>query len=172
MLSRGGEVGRGRPPYGRSSHSGTESSNPAPSSRESVANLTSSPCRLPVDPASRRDGRSYLGLLTVERFFLPENLRRGGLGGRMLAMAEEEGRRRGCTRAVLSTLHFLHDPSRNDVAMSNRRWRQASIIMIANSPRAGSWPYALHRVTPRQRRDIGAVRSGKRRPGPEDEFAS
>ena len=39
-------------------------------------------------------------------------------------------------------------PSRNDVAMSNKRWRQASIIMIANSPRAGSWPYALHRVTP------------------------
>jgi len=83
-------------------------------------------------------GRSYLGLLTVERFFLPENLRRGGLGGRILAMAEEEGRRRGCTRAVLSTLHFLHDPSRNDVAMSNKRWRQASIIMIANSPSAGS----------------------------------
>jgi len=51
-------------------------------------------------------GRSYLGLLTVERFYLPENLRRGGLGGRILAMAEEEGRRRGCTRAVLSTLHF------------------------------------------------------------------
>ena len=51
-------------------------------------------------------GRSYLGLLTVERFFLPENLRRGGLGGRILAMAEEEGRRRGCTRAVLSMLHF------------------------------------------------------------------
>ena len=51
-------------------------------------------------------GRSYLGLLTVERFFLPGNLRRGGLGGRILAMAEEEGRRRGCTRAVLSTLHF------------------------------------------------------------------
>src|ERR1700745_3786709 len=41
-----------------------------------------------------------------------------------------------------------HDPSRNDVAMSNRRWRQASIIMIANSPSAGSWPYALHRLTP------------------------
>ena len=29
-----------------------------------------------------------------------------GLGGRILAMAEEDGRRRGCTRAVLSTLHF------------------------------------------------------------------
>ena len=51
-------------------------------------------------------GRSYFGLLRVERFYLPENLRSGGLGGRILAMAEEEGRRRGCTRAVLSTLHF------------------------------------------------------------------
>ena len=51
-------------------------------------------------------GRTYLGLLTVERFFLPEELRRGRLGSRILAMAEEEGRRRGCTRAVLSTLHF------------------------------------------------------------------
>ncbi len=51
-------------------------------------------------------GRSSLGLLTVERFFLPEALRRGRLGSRILAMAEEEGRRRGCTRAVLSTIHF------------------------------------------------------------------
>ena len=51
-------------------------------------------------------GRTSLGLLRVERFFLPEDLRRGGLGSRILAMAEEEGRRRGCTRAVLSTLHF------------------------------------------------------------------
>ena len=51
-------------------------------------------------------GRTYLGLLTVERFFLPEHLRRDRLGSRILAMAEEEGRRRGCTRAVLSTLHF------------------------------------------------------------------
>jgi hypothetical protein len=34
-----------------------------------------------------------LGLLTVERFFLPEDLRRGRLGRRILAMAEEEGRR-------------------------------------------------------------------------------
>jgi len=51
-------------------------------------------------------GRTSLGLLTVERFFLPENLRRDRLGSRILAMAEEEGQRRGCTRAVLSTLHF------------------------------------------------------------------
>jgi GNAT superfamily N-acetyltransferase len=51
-------------------------------------------------------GRTYLGLLTVERFFLPEDLRRGRLGSRILAMAEQEARRRGCSRAVLSTLHF------------------------------------------------------------------
>jgi GNAT superfamily N-acetyltransferase len=51
-------------------------------------------------------GRTSLGLLTVERFFLPEKLRRGRLGSRILAMAEDEGRRRGCSRAVLSTLHF------------------------------------------------------------------
>ena len=51
-------------------------------------------------------GRTSLGLLRVDRFFLPEDLRRGGLGSRILAMAEEEARRRGCTRAVLSTVHF------------------------------------------------------------------
>ena len=51
-------------------------------------------------------GRTYLGLLNIERFFLPEDRRRGGLGSRVIAMAEAEARRRGCTRAVLSTLHF------------------------------------------------------------------
>jgi GNAT superfamily N-acetyltransferase len=51
-------------------------------------------------------GRTSLGLLRVDTFFLPEGLRRERLGSRILAMAEEEGRRRGCTRAVLSTVHF------------------------------------------------------------------
>jgi GNAT superfamily N-acetyltransferase len=51
-------------------------------------------------------GRTSLGLLNVELFFLPEELRRDRLGSRILAMAEDEARRRGCTRAVLSTLHF------------------------------------------------------------------
>jgi GNAT superfamily N-acetyltransferase len=51
-------------------------------------------------------GRTSLGLLRVDRFFLPDGLRRGGLGSRILARAEEEARRRGCTRAVLSTIHF------------------------------------------------------------------
>jgi len=47
---------------------------------------------------------SYLGQLRVDRFFLPEGLRRDRLGSRLLAMAEEEGRRRGCTRIALNTL--------------------------------------------------------------------
>ena len=50
--------------------------------------------------------RTSLGLLRVDTFFLPEDLRRSRLGSRILAMAEDEGRRRGCTRALLSTLHF------------------------------------------------------------------
>ena len=51
-------------------------------------------------------GGSYLGQLRVDRFFLPEGLRRGRLGSRLLAMAEEEGRRRGCTRIALNTLEI------------------------------------------------------------------
>jgi GNAT superfamily N-acetyltransferase len=51
-------------------------------------------------------GRTSLGLLRVDQFFLPEDLRRNRLGSRILAMAEQEAKRRGCTRAVLSTLHF------------------------------------------------------------------
>jgi GNAT superfamily N-acetyltransferase len=37
---------------------------------------------------------------------LPKALRGGGLGSRILAMAEEEGRRRGCRAAVLYTISF------------------------------------------------------------------
>jgi len=49
-------------------------------------------------------GGSYLGQLRVDRFFLPEGMRRERLGSRLLALAEEEGRRRGCTRISLNTL--------------------------------------------------------------------
>ena len=51
-------------------------------------------------------GRTSFGLLFVERFFLPETLRRNRLGSRIIALAEEEARRRGCTRAALFTLTF------------------------------------------------------------------
>jgi GNAT superfamily N-acetyltransferase len=51
-------------------------------------------------------GRTSFGLLYVDRFFLPEELRRQGLGTQILAAAEAEGVRRGCSRAILSTLSF------------------------------------------------------------------
>jgi GNAT superfamily N-acetyltransferase len=51
-------------------------------------------------------GRTSHGLLFVERFFLPEAARGRGLGSRVLALAEEEAKRRGCTRAALMTLSF------------------------------------------------------------------
>jgi GNAT superfamily N-acetyltransferase len=50
-------------------------------------------------------GRSSLGLVYVDWLFLPEDWRRAGIGGRVLAMAEEEARRRGCTRITLTTLN-------------------------------------------------------------------
>ncbi|MGC1549602.1 MAG: GNAT family N-acetyltransferase [Rhodanobacter sp.] len=51
-------------------------------------------------------GRTSLGLLFLDVFFLPEALRGSGLGSRILQMAEDEGRRRGCRSAVLYTISF------------------------------------------------------------------
>lgn len=51
-------------------------------------------------------GGSYLGQLRVDRFFLPEGLRRDRIGSRVLALAEAEGRRRGCVRVTLSTMEI------------------------------------------------------------------
>jgi len=51
-------------------------------------------------------GRTSLGLLFVDLFYLPDTLRGHGLGGRILRQAEEEGRRRGCRAAVLYTISF------------------------------------------------------------------
>jgi GNAT superfamily N-acetyltransferase len=49
-------------------------------------------------------GCSEFGLVYVDWLFLPEDLRRARIGSRVLAIAEEEGRRRGCTRIALTTL--------------------------------------------------------------------
>jgi GNAT superfamily N-acetyltransferase len=51
-------------------------------------------------------GGSYMGQLRVDRFFLPEDHRRDRIGTRVLKMAEEEGRRRGCSRVSLNTLEI------------------------------------------------------------------
>jgi GNAT superfamily N-acetyltransferase len=64
-----------------------------------------------TDPASGKVlgglyGGSYMGQVRVDRFFLPESLRRDRLGSRLLNMAEEEGRRRGCSRVTLNTMEI------------------------------------------------------------------
>jgi GNAT superfamily N-acetyltransferase len=51
-------------------------------------------------------GGSYMKQMRVERFFLPEGLRRDRLGSRLLKMAEEEGKRRGCSRITLNTMEI------------------------------------------------------------------
>jgi GNAT superfamily N-acetyltransferase len=51
-------------------------------------------------------GRTSLGLLFIDIFHLPRHLRGAGLGTRLLQMAEEEGRRRGCRAGVLLTISF------------------------------------------------------------------
>jgi GNAT superfamily N-acetyltransferase len=51
-------------------------------------------------------GRTSLGVLFIERFFLPEKFRGNRLGSRLLEMAEAEGKRRACALAALFTLHF------------------------------------------------------------------
>src|SRR5262245_38249873 len=51
-------------------------------------------------------GRTSLGLLFVDLFYLPPALRGSGLGSEILRRAEDEGRRRGCRSAVVYTINF------------------------------------------------------------------
>ncbi len=51
-------------------------------------------------------GRSSLGLLFLDLFYLPEVMRGAGLGTAVLRMFEEEGEKRGCRSAVLYTISF------------------------------------------------------------------
>lgn len=66
---------------------------------------------LATDPDNKRTlggliGRISLGWLFIDLFFLPEELRGGGLGTSLMALAEGEARRRGCRHSVLYTLTF------------------------------------------------------------------
>lgn len=51
-------------------------------------------------------GRTSLGLLFLDLFYLPKALRGTGTGTEILRRFEEEGRRRGCGSAVLYTVSF------------------------------------------------------------------
>jgi GNAT superfamily N-acetyltransferase len=51
-------------------------------------------------------GRTSLGLLFIDTFFVPESLRGQSLGRRILTVAEDEAKRRGCCAVVLYTISF------------------------------------------------------------------
>ena len=51
-------------------------------------------------------GRSAFGLLFIDLFVLPPARRGSGLGGRLLKIAEDEGRKRGCRAVTLYTINF------------------------------------------------------------------
>src|SRR5262249_4404807 len=51
-------------------------------------------------------GHTSLGVLFIDLFFLSEELRRDGVGSRLLQLAEDEGRRRGCATPFLYTISF------------------------------------------------------------------
>ena len=51
-------------------------------------------------------GGTSLGLLFVDLVFLPDTLRGQDVGSRMMAMAEDEARRRGCRAGMLYTISF------------------------------------------------------------------
>lgn len=63
------------------------------------------------DPESNRVvgglvGRTSLGLLFVDLFYLPAELRGSGIGSEILRRAEDEARERGCRTGVLYTINF------------------------------------------------------------------
>ena len=63
------------------------------------------------DPASNdvvggAIGRTSLGLMFLDQFFLPEILRGSGLGSEVLRRFEDEGRRRGCVAGFLYSISF------------------------------------------------------------------
>jgi GNAT superfamily N-acetyltransferase len=51
-------------------------------------------------------GHTSLNLFFVDLFFLPERMRCGGLGSKILLQAEAEAVRRNCQQAVLYTIAF------------------------------------------------------------------
>ena len=51
-------------------------------------------------------GRTSLGVMFLNYFHLPREVRGNGLGTRILLAFEDEGRRRGCTSGFLYTISF------------------------------------------------------------------
>lgn len=58
------------------------------------------------EPVGGLLGHTSFGLFFLDLFYLPQALRGRGLGGRIVALAEDEARRRGCTAAFVITVTF------------------------------------------------------------------
>jgi predicted N-acetyltransferase YhbS len=58
------------------------------------------------DPVGGLLGHTSFGLFFLDLFYLPDGLRRSGLGSRIIGLAEDEARRRGCTAVVVYTVTF------------------------------------------------------------------
>jgi GNAT superfamily N-acetyltransferase len=58
------------------------------------------------EPVGGLLGHTSFGLFFLDLFYLPEAVRGRGLGGRILALAESEARRRGCAAAFVTTVTF------------------------------------------------------------------
>jgi GNAT superfamily N-acetyltransferase len=58
------------------------------------------------EPVGGLLGHTSFGLFFLDLFYLPERLRGCGLGERIVALAESEARRRGCTAALVYTVTF------------------------------------------------------------------
>ena len=53
---------------------------------------------------------AWAGMLFIRWFWIDESLRRHGHGRKLLSVAEDEGRRRGCTAVYLDTFEFQARP--------------------------------------------------------------
>jgi GNAT superfamily N-acetyltransferase len=58
------------------------------------------------EPVGGLLGHTSFRLFFLDLFYLPESLRGAGLGSRIIALAENEARRRGCAAAFVYTVTF------------------------------------------------------------------
>lgn len=58
------------------------------------------------EPVGGLLGHTSFGLFFLDLLYLPEELRGSGMGNRIITLAEDEARRRGCTAAFVYTVTF------------------------------------------------------------------
>src|SRR5882762_1648352 len=84
--------------------------------REPIVNLTDAPTAeeaavvvrdpQPKQPVGGLTGRTSLGLLFIDLFFLPDDLRGGGLRSRLVRLAEDQGSAAWLCQRGLYTINF------------------------------------------------------------------